>query len=95
MFEVCCSAVNACTYTVKLKPSSLASLPLCLQRKRCSLLKVLRAEHIFTQCASVIKVKNQFYPKRFLLPVVSYRLIATVRTMTSTFPKHLLSVAAS
>lgn len=47
--------------------------------------KVPSAEHIFTQCATVIKVKNQFHPKSFVLQVVSYRLIATVESMTRTF----------
>lgn len=42
----------------------LASLPPCYnggrEKKGCMSLRVLRAEHIFTPCASVIKVKNQF-----------------------------------
>lgn len=51
--------------------------------------------YFFSPCGNVIKVKNQFLSKCSELSTASHRLMATARSMTSTFTQHLLSVTAS
>lgn len=56
---------------------------------------VLPNQHIFPPCGNVIKVKKQFLSKCSELSTAAHRLMATARSMTSTYSQHLLSVAAS
>lgn len=63
--SLCISAADVCMCTVKPVRGE-ACWPLYLlvyNEKRCLLLRVLRAEHIFTPCASVIKVLKKILVK--------------------------------